>query len=422
VTLMYAGGMRIVLTGGGTGGHLIPFGPIVDGLRIIHQEQNKDLPLWIERNKLDIYFLGVLDDKSREFFKKNDIKPIHIPAAKLRRYPSPRTVTDMLIRMPVGLIKSLWYMWSIMPDVVISKGGYGSVPVGLAAAFYRVPVLLHESDAVSGLANRMMAGLASVMTVGFAATRHESGVAQSKTIVTGTPVRKRLFVGSRDEAKTYFGFDPDESVLLVIGGSQGAAEINELMLEVLPSLIEDMGIIHLTGEKHINEIKESAKKLLVSSSRSDMYKPYGYLTEDIGQALIAADVVVTRAGATSLAEIAHLNKPTIVIPLATAAQDHQRENAKVFDLAQAVRVITPENLGRALFEQNVRDIMNSDKIRSTLAGNIGRLKHPHAARDIADLAFKLARGLQPVQPRHEVTDKSGQEDRHDSKKNKKASR
>lgn len=397
--------MRIVLTGGGSGGHLIPFEPIVDALRHVYLEQKDALPRWIDKGKLQIYFLGVSDQATRDFFQHFDVRVIDIPAAKLRRYPSPRTLSDVLFRLPIGLIKALWQLWWLMPDAVISKGGYGSMPVALAATFYRIPFLLHESDAVSGLANRLMASLAAVVTVGFAATRHEMLNYKSKTIVTGTPVRKQLLRDTPVEAKRYFGFDEEEPVLLVTGGSQGAEQLNELVLEVLPSLIEDMGIIHLTGLLHFEKVHAAAKELLMSSSRSFAYRPFGYLTDDIGWALTASDMVVSRAGATALAELAFLRKPAVVIPLATAAQDHQRENAAVYDAAGAVRLISPENLGRALFEQNVRAVMFDKTLRDTLSTNITRLSHPRAAHDIADLAFKLALGLQPFQPKNAASSK-----------------
>src|SRR3989344_6984227 len=157
--------MRVVLTGGATGGHLVPFEPIADALRALHQEQRDSLPAWLEKNKLEIYFLGVLNEEARAFFKRLGITAIHIPTGKLRRYASTQTVPDILFRLPFGIALALFQMWRIMPDVVISKGGYGGIPVAMAAVVYRIPFLLHESDAVSGLANRMMARWASVITV-----------------------------------------------------------------------------------------------------------------------------------------------------------------------------------------------------------------------------------------------------------------
>lgn len=394
--------MRIVLTGGGTGGHLVPFEPIVDAARTVFAEQKGSLPKWVDSNNLDIYFLGVTDKKTREFFDRLNVRVTNIPAGKLRRYPSPRTISDVLLRMPIGVVKALLHMWRIMPDVVISKGGYGSVPVSLAAVFYRVPILLHESDVVFGMANRLMTGLASAITVSFTAAREAMLSYKEKTVVTGTPVRAGLNLIDQGEAKKMFGFRPEEKVLLVMGGSQGSEQINKVLLEALPGLVKDMGIIHLTGQDHLEKVQAAAGKLLKGGGREQNYKAFGYLSDRMAAALSAADVVVARAGATSLAELARLRKASILVPLDGAAQDHQRRNATVFETAGAARVIDPANLGRALFEQNVRSLMDNDEIAGTLRENMSQLDYTTASRNIVELAFKLAVGMVPRQTK-EVT-------------------
>ncbi len=390
--------MRIVLTGGGTGGHLVPFEPLINALREVHREKQGELPGWIDRSRLDIYFVGVADNKTKDFFSKLGIKTINIPAAKLRRYPSPRTFSDFAWRMPTGFIKSLWQLWLLMPEVIISKGGYGSLPVIAAGMVYRIPYLIHESDVVPGLTTRLTALGSSAISVGFSETRKALGKYASKTVVTGTPVRSGLGIESSESAKKLFGFEPNEKVLLAMGGSQGAEQINEILLETLPNLIEDMGIIHIAGEKHLKQVKKAADELLAGSARAHAYKARGFIDKEMGAALKAADVVVSRAGATSLAELARLRKVVLLIPLAGAAQDHQRFNARAFEVAEAARVLSAENLGRSLFEQNIRDLMEHDKFRQTLSANISRFDHPNAARDMANLAFKLSIGLVPRQP------------------------
>ena len=389
--------MRIVLTGGGTGGHMIPLEPLVEMLRTVHQETKDQLPVWIDRERLDIYFLGVLDKQNSEFFNRLGLKTINIPAAKLRRYAAWQTVTDILWRLPIGLSKALWQMWRIMPDAVISKGGYGSIPVCVAAFVYRIPLLVHESDAVLGLANRLTANWAQVITVGFAATRHDMGYHQRKTIVTGTPVRPGLARETSASAKRLFGFEETEPVVLIMGGSQGAAKINELTLQILPELITQAGLIHLAGVTNAAAVKTEADRILRSVGRQEKYKIFGALTDKMGAALMAADLVISRAGATSLAELAHLRKAAILIPLANAAQDHQRINAQIMEVAEAVRVISQENLGRNILLQNIRNLLDDKEIREVLRQNIGRFDYPNAARDIAQLTFRLARCLVPFQ-------------------------
>ncbi len=381
------------------GGHLTPFEPLLETLQTVFQERKDKLPRWVDANQLEIYFLGVLDNHSQEFFNRLGVKTIHIPAAKIRRYFSLQTLTDLLFKLPLGVIKVIWSMWLIMPDVVVSKGGYGSVPVCLAALFYRVPLLVHESDAVPGLSNQLTSFWASAVTTSFAVTRHQTASVKSKTIVTGTPIRFGLAKEKPSDAKKIFGFEPNEPVLLVIGGSQGAQKLNDLTLSVLPSLIKDMGIIHVTGEDHLENIKRAASELLSNSPRRSKYQPFGYLSDKLGPAMMAADLVVSRAGATSLAELAHLKKPTIIIPLPTAAQDHQTVNAEAYEAEEAARVISEENLGQSLFEQNIRALMDNLPLRQILSYNIQRFDHPNAARQIAIIAFNLATGLIPSQPK-----------------------
>lgn len=377
----------------------MPFEPMIQALRTVHHEQKEQLPGWIDRNKISLYYLGTLDETVRDFFKRLDVKTINITSGKLRRYPSLQTVPDMLYRFPWGILLAVWHLWRIMPDVVISKGGYGSVAVVLAALIYRIPFILHESDATSGLSNRLLSTWASVITVGFSATSQSIRFYREKTVVTGIPVRTDLGVMSKEEAKRSFGFTPDLPVLLVMGGSQGAQQINDTLLLVLPGLLPDMGVIHLTGKNNLASASAAADEVLKKVLNRERYKPFGYLTDRMGAALSAADVVVTRAGATALSEVAHMRKATIIIPLDSAAQDHQRLNAAVFEGAQAARVIDPANLGRALFDQNVRDLIANPDLRETLENNIVRLDRPAAARDIAVLAFKLAQGLVPRQPK-----------------------
>lgn len=389
--------MRIVLTGGGTGGHMIPFEPLVESLRQVHQETKDRLPRWIDRDRLDLYFLGVLEQDNKEFYQRLGLKTINIPAGKLRRYPSLQTITDLLWRIPSGCVKALWLMWRIMPDAVISKGGYGSVPVAIAALILRIPLLLHESDAVMGLANKFMANWAQVITVGFNNTRHEMGYHKRKTIVTGTPVRHGLAKESSAGAKRLFGLAENEPVILIMGGSQGAETINNLILQLLPELTASAGVIHLAGQNNLERVKKEAEQILKLGGRKDVYKLFGSLTDKMGAAMMAADVVVARAGATSLAELAHLRKPAIIIPITQSAQDHQRANAQLMEVAEAVRVISQENLGRNILLQNIRDLLENPEMRDVLRQNIARFDYPDAARDLAILTFRLVRGMIPFQ-------------------------
>lgn len=392
---MYDCSMRIVLTGGGSGGHLVPFEPIIEALRTAYHEQKQTLPQRVDPEQLELRFVGVVDAATREFFKHFDVATTHIPSGKVRRYASALTITDLLFFLPWGIIKALWTCWLIMPDVILSKGGYGSIPVVCAAIFLRIPLLLHESDVTSGLSNSFAARFAAAITLGFTATANEFKAYQYKTFVTGTPVRDRFGRISVVEAKRAFGFAPTDLVVLIMGGSQGAQAINEVVLQVLPELILEAGIIHLTGQTHYTKIIAVATELLEASSRKETYHAYPYLADTIIEAMTAADVVVSRAGATTLAELTRLRKPMLLIPLAGAANNHQRQNAQAFERAGAARVLDPDNLGKNLFLRSLHDLMANQTLREQLATNLQLLDRPHAAREIADLAMKLAAGFVP---------------------------
>ena len=390
--------MRIVLTGGGTGGHVLPLEPLIEALRSQFIEQKDSLPARLDTSELQLTFVGVADEETRALFAQYDVPTINITAGKLRRYASVATITDTLFRLPISIITALIRMWRIMPDVVISKGGYGSLPVLIAAIFYRIPILLHESDVVPGMTNTKLLRFASAITVGFPGAKQYLEKWEYKIYVTGTPVRKQLTAVQQAEAKRTFEIAETESLLLVMGGSQGAQQLNEALLAILPEIIPDMAIIHITGKQHFQAVSTVAKELISHSPRSAQYKPYPYLGDTMAHALSAADGIVSRAGATSLAEIARLRKPSLLVPLASAANDHQRKNARVFESAGAALVLEPTNLGRTLFKQNIIRLMQDTELRQRMVSNVASLDYGNAARDISSLALKLASGFVPKQP------------------------
>jgi UDP-N-acetylglucosamine--N-acetylmuramyl-(pentapeptide) pyrophosphoryl-undecaprenol N-acetylglucosamine transferase len=388
--------MRVVLTGGGTGGHVIPFEPMVTALRTQFLEVQPQLAGEIDPSSLSIYFVGVALAETREFFARLDVPVTNIPSGKLRRYASGLTVIDLFFRLPVGIIMALVTMWRLMPEVVISKGGYGSIPVVLAAVFYRIPVLLHESDAKPGMANKFLMRFAAALTLGFAAAQAEVPAKYTfKAIVTGTPVREDIKTLSSAEGKKVFGIAPSEKVLLVMGGSQGAKQLNEALLQLLPKLVLQYTIIHLTGTDHFTSVTTVAQELLAQSSRKAAYQAFPYLTDQMPAALTAADGIISRAGS-SVVEFMALRKPMLLIPLDSAAGDHQRRNAQVVEAAGAALVLDPNNLGVNLLAENIERLMNDETLRGHMMANQAALDKPQAAHDIVAVAYKLAQGLAPT--------------------------
>lgn len=387
--------MRILLTGGGTGGHIIPFAPIIEALRTVFSERQESLPRFLEPKKLEIMFAGVVTPEATTLFSQYDVKATHIPSGKLRRYFSGVTIIDLLFRLPAGIFRALFVVWNIMPDVVISKGGYGSLPVLIAAAIYRIPVLLHESDSVAGVSNTLFGRLASGIALGYEAARETLGKHASKAVTTGNPVRGSLRQLTQTQAKQSLQVPAQEFVLLLVGGSQGAAQLNEALLAALPKLITNTTIIHVTGQNNFEAVKTVAGDLIAHSPRKDLYYVYPYLEDaQMIRAFVAADIIITRAGST-LAEIAAAKKPALIVPLDTSAGDHQRKNAQAFEAAGAALVLDPKNMGRNLFEQNIRRLRDDEALRTQLSENIGKLDFPRAARDVAELSLYLAQGFRP---------------------------
>ncbi|MDA1169105.1 MAG: UDP-N-acetylglucosamine--N-acetylmuramyl-(pentapeptide) pyrophosphoryl-undecaprenol N-acetylglucosamine transferase [bacterium] len=388
--------MRIVLTGGGTGGHVLPFESIIEAIRTIHTKEKDTLPSFLDAQILELFFLGVSSTEIDELFKRYDIPVTHIPSGKMRRYASTLNIIDLLFRLPLGITIALWRMWQIMPDVVVSKGGYGSIPTVLSAVVYRVPILLHESDVVPGSANKILMQFAHAITIGFSVSRQYLQQFTKKLFVTGTPVRLALLHSNKQAAKQIFGFDKTKPMLLVMGGSQGAKQINEGLLAILPNIIGKMSVLHITGSTQHDLVTKVASEILTSSAHASMYKSVPYLGETMVSALVAADVVVSRAGASSLAEIARLRVPSLLIPLATSANDHQRKNSLAFEAAGAALVLDPTNVSPHLLEQGIIRLVTDAALRETLSKNLEVLDFPNAATDIAALVFQLASGFRPI--------------------------
>ncbi|HLM84052.1 MAG TPA: glycosyltransferase, partial [Candidatus Bathyarchaeia archaeon] len=240
--------MRIVLTGGGTGGHIFPIIAVVKKIREIAPEGAD----------LEFLFLGPNGDFEKEVMEKEMIPRKNVLSGKLRRYFSLSYIPDLL-KIPAGVIQALWQLLFFMPDVVFSKGGYAGVPVVIAAWLYRIPIVVHESDIMPGLANQFSAKLATKILVSFpgAANFFSPG----KVEITGNPIREELTRGSAEEARKIFGLQPGKKTLLVMGGSQGARAINNSLIRILPDLLKNFEVIHQTGKNEYEGVIQEAGKL-----------------------------------------------------------------------------------------------------------------------------------------------------------------
>ncbi|MDQ5976770.1 MAG: UDP-N-acetylglucosamine--N-acetylmuramyl-(pentapeptide) pyrophosphoryl-undecaprenol [Patescibacteria group bacterium] len=361
---------RVVLSGGVSGGHTYPLIAVVRVLR-------KRYPEGIE-----FLFLG-----GRGAFEEDAMRAEHIPMrrvsyGKMRRYFSLLNYLDFF-KLPLGIVQALWHLLFFMPDVVFSKGGAASVPVVLAARFYRIPVLVHDSDSVAGRANAWLGKWVQKVAIAYpsAARYFPAG----KTALTGNPVREEILSGSEERARERFHLDPEKKTIVLFGGSQGAQGLNNALLRVLPALLtKGIQVIHQTGGNHLEAVLAIAAELGIPTEDGS-YHPVAFLSaEEIGDALAAADLVISRAGAGSIAEIAAYRKALVLVPLPTAANDEQRKNA--YDIAEigGALVLEEANLGEHLLLENLDSLMGNDVLRAEMGEKLHVFYHPDAAERIAD--------------------------------------
>ena len=331
-------GKTIVFTGGGTAGHVMPNLALAPRLR----EKN-----WT------LHYLGSAAGPERGLAAAAGI-PFHsLATGKLRRYFSWQNFTDPL-RVIKGLVDAFLLLGKIKPDLVFSKGGFVSVPVVYAAALRRIPVILHESDLTPGLANRLSLPFCTHICASFPETLehlpHGKGAKGSKAVLTGTPIREELFLGNRAAGLEFLGFTGTKPVLLVMGGSMGSRAVNDSLRANLSWILEVADVVHLCGKGWLDGTQEGRAG----------YRQFEFLGPELANVLIAADRVVSRAGANSLFELLALRKPMLLIPLpGKASRGDQILNAESFVRRGLAHVLLQEDLTsdtfRAALQALVRD-------------------------------------------------------------------
>src|SRR3989338_7074731 len=311
--------MKILLTGGGTGGHFYPLIAVAKAINAVaDQEKIANLEL--------VYMAEHPYDKN--ILLQNGINFKKIYSGKIRRYFSFLNIIDA-IKLAPGIIKSVLGMYFDFPDVVFSKGGYESFPPVLAARMLGIPVMIHESDAIPGKANAWAGKFAKRIAVSFAGSAEY--FPKGKVAVVGNPIRKEFFIRETLGAKEYFKLEGGTPTIFIFGGSQGAKNINDNVLDILPELLPDYQVIHQCGENNYQECLGRADLILETSPFKSRYKLFPYLESGaMRMAYGAADLVVSRAGSGSIFEIAASGLPSIIIPLDGSAQEHQRENAYAY--------------------------------------------------------------------------------------------
>lgn len=334
--------MRIGFVGGGTGGHFYPLIAVADAL-------NKS------DYKPELFYFGP-SPHDEEALGQHNIRYISCPAGKLRLYFSIQNFLD-IFRNFFGIFIAIWKLYIIYPDVIFSKGGYTSVPILTAARFLNIPVVIHESDAVPGRANKLARKQARYIGISYDdAAQH---FPKEKTALVGIPLRSEIKHPPTDPFAV-LGIPNDKPLLYVTGGSLGASRINELILQSLSDLLPNYRIFHQTGTANAEEVSLTAQGLLGNSPLLASYYVVGSLKPDMVSALMsAASLIITRAGSTTLFEIAYFGKPAIVIPIPEDISRDQRTNAYAYARSGAAVVIEERNLTHHLLAQEISTIISN---------------------------------------------------------------
>ncbi|MGB9743232.1 MAG: undecaprenyldiphospho-muramoylpentapeptide beta-N-acetylglucosaminyltransferase [Minisyncoccales bacterium] len=366
--------MKILFAGGGSGGHIMPIIAIVREFKKLYQGTD-----------IKFYFIGPKDDFSNELLTREGIIVRNIFAGKIRRYINWQSVLqniiDILIKIPLGFIESFFYIFYLSPDLIFSKGGFGSIPPVLAGKILLVPIFFHESDVIPGLANKFLSRSALEIFTSFRETEYYFPI--KKILITGNPIRKELLGGSKQEAKQLLNLTLAKPVLLILGGSQGAQRINDRILEILPQLLENFEIIHQCGKNNYDSVKSEAK-IIINEEMAKFYHLYPFLEEEeLKQAYAAADLIVSRAGSGTIFEIAAVNKPAILIPLPEAAQNHQVKNAYAYQASRAAIVIEENNFIGHFFLKKLKDLFDEPDQLKKMAEKAKEFARPEAGRVIA---------------------------------------
>ncbi len=337
---------KIVLTGGGTAGHVTP---------------NIALLPALQEAGYEIYYMGSHDGIEKKLIGDFEIPYQGISTGKFRRYLDVKNFTDPF-RVLKGYSEAKKYLKQLQPDVVFSKGGFVSVPVVRAAAALHIPCILHESDMTPGLANKLCIPVATRICCNFPETIEH--LPTEKAVLTGSPIRKELAQGNKLAGLDMCGFTANKPVLMIIGGSLGAENVNAAVRRILPALLEDFQVVHLCG-------KGKMDNLLLNTPG---YKQFEYLKAELKDIFAMADVVISRAGANAICEILALQKPNILIPLPKASsRGDQILNAKSFEEQGFSVVLQEEDITDELFLEKIKELYENKQTYTDTMKQSGQL-------------------------------------------------
>lgn len=346
---------KIIITGGGTGGHVMPLMAVVDELK---------------KSKQKLFYIGSGSEIEKEEAKKRDLKYKSILTGKYRRYFDWQNFIDA-VKFFIGIIQSFFIVLFFWPDVVFSKGGYVGLPVIYAAWVLGRPIYIHETDAILGLANRLAMKKCQKIFVSFP-PKYYPEIPVSKVVYSGSPLREDY-----EKLKKEKLFENDRPVILVTGGSQGARFINQTIAKIVPELTKKYNVIHFSGKLDHEWLKKNAWK---------NYKLFEF-SSDFPKYIYNCDLVITRSGGTVF-EIAYCKKPAILIPLPGSANNHQEANAKILASESAAIVLHQKNLTPESLLEIIERLMEDKKLCEDLAQKLYGFYREDAEKTIVEEIIK----------------------------------
>ncbi|MFA6688364.1 MAG: undecaprenyldiphospho-muramoylpentapeptide beta-N-acetylglucosaminyltransferase [Sphaerochaetaceae bacterium] len=355
--------MKVCYTGGGTAGHIIPALAVAEELR---------LELDAVGASYEAFWIGTKDQAEKDMVENAGIRFRSIPTGKLRRYLSWKNIADVF-RIFAGICRSVAILKNERPDVLFSKGGFASVPPVIAAWLLRIPSVTHESDVSTGLANRINARFVTTVCLSCEdAAKNVSRKQRWKTVVTGNPVRKELLRADPAHGRTFLHIDSDMPLILVLGGSQGALQINELVWDCLEALCGMAFVVHQTGSRTWKRVEH------------DRYLCMPFLHDELYDIIAASSLVISRAGAGTLAELAALRRPMLLLPLGTdASRGDQILNARRMEAVGAAKVLLRGDATKQRLLSDVWTIMSDASLRERMSEACAKVSVPDAAKKIA---------------------------------------
>lgn len=371
--------MKVVFTGGSTGGHFYPIIAVAEALQQLAREKKYLNP--------SLYYFGP-KEYDKNLLAETEIQFQYIAAGKQRRgYGMLKNFLDIFVTIK-GIFQAVWFMYRVFPDVVFSKGSYAAFPTLVAARLFGIPVIIHESDSRPGRVNMWASAFAKKIAISYPSAADQ--FKRSKNVaLTGNPIREHVGEPIHEGAHEYFDLSEDIPTIFVIGGSQGAQMINEVVLSSLHKLVDRAQIIHQTGPDHIKDIENTSRVILEKHRNRERYMPLGFLDkEGLRYAAGAADLVITRAGS-MLFEIARWSVPALVVPIPEPFSHDQRSNAYAYAQTGAAEVIEEKNLTVHILLSQIDSILSDSEKVQEMKNAAAEFGTPGAAEKIAQALFDI---------------------------------